>query len=447
MTEFATLQHATYTEAEWTAWDGVLLAGQVGYSSDALYSGTNQMKVKIGNGTDTWTDLDYVPEPTGFTGGNLTSALNEAKGADIASAATTDIGAATGNFVHVTGTTTITALGTVQAGTRRIVRFAGALTLTHNATSLILPTGANITTAANDVATFVSEGSGNWRCVNYTRADGSSLSGGVTVSSIGSAINGATDATPNDTDLLMSVESSVAKKNTWTQIKAFLKTYFDTIYTTTSAVATQITTAISGKEDTSNKSSSYTLSSTTTYANTKALVDGLATKVNTSDASVTNNRGRKYFAYDNTTYTYTGTTAQTILKTIHIPAGSLTANSTLELYVNFVASGVLNAKTGGIYITTNQSAISGGTVIYTLQVGGTILSWSKNLRLTNKNSLNSQLLFLTSTQPYYSSNSTSAKTATSFDFSVDQYIHIYSSMLNSGDTVGISDYQCYIDKE
>lgn len=95
------------------------------------------------------------------------AAINEAKGADIASAATTDIGAATGNYVNVTGTTTITALGTVQAGTRRIVRFTGALTLTHNATSLILPSGANILTSANDVAVFVSEGSGNWRCVTF----------------------------------------------------------------------------------------------------------------------------------------------------------------------------------------------------------------------------------------------------------------------------------------
>ena len=34
------------------------------------------------------------------------------------------------------------------------------------------------------------------------------------------------------------------------------------------------------KEDVANKSSSYTVSSTTTYANTKALVDGLATKQN-----------------------------------------------------------------------------------------------------------------------------------------------------------------------
>lgn len=101
--------------------------------------------------------------------------INEAKGSDIASATTTDIGAATGNYVNVTGTTTITGLGTVQAGTRRIVNFTGALTLTHNATSLILPTAANITTAAGDTAVFVSLGSGNWKCVSYDRASGAAL--------------------------------------------------------------------------------------------------------------------------------------------------------------------------------------------------------------------------------------------------------------------------------
>ncbi len=108
-----------------------------------------------------------------LAGGALTGALNEAQGADIASAATTDIGAATGNFVNITGAVTITALGTIQAGTRRVVKFAGALTLTYNATSLILPTAANITTAAGDVAAFISLGSGNWICTGYLRADGS----------------------------------------------------------------------------------------------------------------------------------------------------------------------------------------------------------------------------------------------------------------------------------
>lgn len=150
-----------------------------------LYWSTDDTELSMWDGS-AW--LEDITAGTAFTGGALSSALNEAKGADIASATTTDIGAATGNFVHVTGTTTITGLGTVQAGTRRIVRFAGALLLTHNATSLILPTGANITTAANDVAVFVSEGSGNWRCVGYQRATGAALVSSAPVSSV----NGAT---------------------------------------------------------------------------------------------------------------------------------------------------------------------------------------------------------------------------------------------------------------
>jgi len=86
----------------------------------------------------------------------------------------------------------------------RICTFTGALTLTHNATSLILPGAASITTAAGDVAVFVSEGSGNWRCVSYTKANGLSLAlsselyrgvlNGLTMS------NNAVDAT-NDIDI------------------------------------------------------------------------------------------------------------------------------------------------------------------------------------------------------------------------------------------------------
>ena len=120
---------------------------------------------------DTFAEVEArIGERLAKAGGALTGPVEMAGSVDVASAATTDIGAAASNIVRITGTTTITALGTIAAGAVRLVRFAGILTLTHNATSLILPRARNIVTAANDFAIFVSEGSGNWRCHVYIEA-------------------------------------------------------------------------------------------------------------------------------------------------------------------------------------------------------------------------------------------------------------------------------------
>lgn len=127
------------------------------------------------------TDIGGVSVAENAPFANMNNALRELmaelrravanQGSDIASAATTEIcDDGTSVYAKVTGTTTITSLGTANAGCWRIVTFTGALTLTHNATSLILPAAVNITTAAGDVMTAVSEGSGNWRVVNYQRA-------------------------------------------------------------------------------------------------------------------------------------------------------------------------------------------------------------------------------------------------------------------------------------
>ena len=76
---------------------------------------------------------------------------------------------------HVTGTVTITAIAQAPRGQRRTTIFDDVLILTHSA-SLFLPNdGANITTAANDIADWYSMGDGNWICEKYTLANGAVL--------------------------------------------------------------------------------------------------------------------------------------------------------------------------------------------------------------------------------------------------------------------------------
>ena len=126
------------------------------------------------NGT-AW-DLDAL----GANGGRLSGPLDWASAIDVASTSIVDLGAARSNLVNITGTMAITSFGAAANGVWRLVRFAGALTLTHG-TSLALPTGANIATAAGDWALFVSRGSGTWHCASYDRADGTPLALGAGV--------------------------------------------------------------------------------------------------------------------------------------------------------------------------------------------------------------------------------------------------------------------------
>lgn len=68
-----------------------------------------------------------------------------------------------GDFIDISGGTTITAIAQAPAGYRFAVRFTGTgLTITHNATSLIAPWARDYLTIQNEVIQFLSLGSGNW---------------------------------------------------------------------------------------------------------------------------------------------------------------------------------------------------------------------------------------------------------------------------------------------
>ena len=173
-------------------------------------------------------------------GGNLITNCGyvaELHAADIASAATVNIGAAVGRTVFITGTTTITSFGTVGDGVIKIVRFTGALTLTHNATSLILPGGANITTAAGDALLAMSLGAGNWVVLFYQRAagylplNGGTLSGALALPSdpvaalhaatkqyVDAAKAAAQSAAASYTDAGLATKSNTGHTHAWSAI-------------------------------------------------------------------------------------------------------------------------------------------------------------------------------------------------------------------------------------
>jgi len=130
------------------------------------------------------TNIDTAPfdiQTNGTT--RMVQRLEEDKGANIASASSITVGT-DGNFFDITGTTTITSLSSVQAGTVIIVNFTGSpsLTLTHNATSLILRGGADYVTGAGDTMAFLSLGSGNWKELFRSQRVGWNLIDSVTLS-------------------------------------------------------------------------------------------------------------------------------------------------------------------------------------------------------------------------------------------------------------------------
>jgi hypothetical protein len=122
-----------------------------------IFDGTQfEVQGTLDDGTGTW-----MP-PIGGGAGTL------------ASAATTDLWSIPQSYVVITGTTAITKLAGAGAvtGSLKTVSFAGATTLTYDATQLILPGGRSIQTAVGDKAMVVALGGGNVAIVNYTPAAG-----------------------------------------------------------------------------------------------------------------------------------------------------------------------------------------------------------------------------------------------------------------------------------
>ena len=139
--------------------------------------------------------LALLSDISSFAGGTITGDLTmsssmviEAEGAAVASASSCNIWATDGNTRHITGTTTIADFATApQAGAWMKLVFDDAVTLTQSASLNVNGAGADVTTAAGDVA-FVYADTTTQMDVFVIRKSGAPVSMSAITNSLGSDV-------------------------------------------------------------------------------------------------------------------------------------------------------------------------------------------------------------------------------------------------------------------
>jgi hypothetical protein len=291
----AQIQLRRDTSANWTTNNTILLAGEVAFTSDVFYTGTDQQRFKIGDGVQTWLQLDYVPE-----GG--------------ASAYPENL------FLTVVNKTTDNLLASEYKVLKVITAQGGRLAVDYaladsdaNSADTIGVVYENINNNQEGRIITIGEITGINTTGNLqgeTWADGDSLflsdtiDGGITnvrptAPNHGVRLGYVVNVNANNGKIYIKIDNGYELSEIH-DIYAPTPTHNQGIFWssgTTRYENKSIATVLGyTPENVSNKSSSFTSSSTTTFANTKALVDGLATKpiilfaqmqsVNPADATI-----------------------------------------------------------------------------------------------------------------------------------------------------------------
>lgn len=104
----------------------------------------------------------------------LSEVFKLVKGADVASDTILTVGD-DGNYFDITGTTTIASIATKGLDSLIFLQFDESLTLSHNATGLVLPNDNDIVTQAGDEAILYEYATGDWRLISYLSNKNTSL--------------------------------------------------------------------------------------------------------------------------------------------------------------------------------------------------------------------------------------------------------------------------------
>lgn len=184
----------TIAASTFSSQDGQVVAFLAGLTN------TSAMTITLGTGSPISVLKDTLLGPVPLTGSEVTTGnavmmiYDAGRGAfhlveypiisgtgaltNIAGATSIDLGTVTSRNANVTGSAwSATSFGSSASLGAPIytLTFAGAGTLVHNGTSLILPGGLPIFTAAGDTATAMYLGSSNWRVLQYTQATASPI--------------------------------------------------------------------------------------------------------------------------------------------------------------------------------------------------------------------------------------------------------------------------------
>jgi len=344
---------------------------------------------------------------------------------------------------------------------------------------------------------------------DITGTNSGTNTGDETAARIGTLINGSSAAIPNDADLVATADSSVLKKITWTNVKTFLKTYFDSIYQAILTAANVHTfvdtlTAMTTPVDADRMiivDNSASLAKKITWANIKAtlksyfdtiyatlasptftgtvtspaivLSSETASTIASFDASknikslstatypsltelsyvkgvtqsiqplLTDTRIRKVSVQSNTDASTSATTAETVLKTLLVP--TLGANTTLKIMAQCGKVGTGSNAVFKMYYNTTAD-LSGSPVQIALSnfIAASLFA-PFNRDITNKNSVTANSIFPATASAATEALASTARTDINVDLS-GKYIVITGKAGVVGDSVRVDNARLLIEE-
>lgn len=285
----------------------------------------------------------------------------------------------------------------------------------------------------------IADGTQTWSNLDYAPFDPEDKN------TIGAIISGSSSATPVDTDNVATERSNVVRKVTWTGVKAFLKTYFDTLYKLTFTENTafnknfgtgttnivEIGSTLGNSQYVKTNSSGKLETQTTAQVKTDL---GVITGVQTS------------LFKTNVNYAHTGTTAETVLYSTANLVGNFDVNDIFKILLNYNCTSNANNKTIKIYLASSSQTqgasfnASGTTQLATYLTttnGAMKRALLRNIQFMN--SLSSQQVVSTTTNGLDNDetalNSAAALSTLTWDYSANTYLIVTGTLASSGDTI------------